>query len=55
MCHPLAFLNELWFGSQGHEVALDDESGVLLAKEERRLSGTGVALMSLLVGVHGRR
>lgn len=55
MCHPLALFDELWLGCQGHEIALDNESGILVAKEEWRLSRARVALVGLLVRVHGCR
>jgi hypothetical protein len=37
MWQPFTLLDEDWFGSESHEVALDNEVGILLAEEEGRL------------------
>lgn len=36
MCQPFTLLDEHRLGCKGHEVALDDQVGVLLAEEEWR-------------------
>lgn len=36
---PFALLDELWLGSQRHEVPLYDKVGVLLTEEEGRSAG----------------
>lgn len=53
--HPLALFNEVWFGGQSHEVSLDNVARVLLTEEEWWLPRALVALMSLLVDLHGAR
>lgn len=37
MRDPLSFLEHVWLCAEGHEVALDDETAVGLAEEERRV------------------
>jgi hypothetical protein len=52
MGHPFTLLDESWLGTQGHEVAFDNEADIVITEEERRSLGALVALESLLVDTH---
>lgn len=39
MGEPFALLNQLWLSGQGHEVAFDNQVGILLSEEKRRSAG----------------
>lgn len=50
MCQPFTLLNKYGLGCEGHEVALDDEVGILLAEEEwwslvTEILGAGISVL----------
>jgi hypothetical protein len=56
MCEPFTFLDKLGLSSQSHEVALDNQIGILFAEKERRsaIAGLGGAFRTSIKRHGGR-
>lgn len=53
MSEPLTLLNEDRLGGEGHEVTLDNQSGVLLAEEEWWVTVLLIAVVTALLTFEG--